>query len=242
MKSPWMSPNLNGVVLFVSILLLGVLVGVVFFSTTWIVDWQTGQIEKQNLPAGMIAVLIGLLLLIVLLLYVFSMRIGLMLPTKKKEAGGFVCYLFFGLVAVPVELFCARLAYHTLGEVTSDLYFMAVWLNLIFLVVAIRSPGFASILTFLLAGLILPYQLYLGDRLRRLQTEAGRIVAYAYEVRLKEQQFPPDLSGYKYEDETVEKFFSYNKSEDTFQLTWYVGTKSTSHWYNPKQGWCYYPD
>ncbi|MBN1818811.1 MAG: hypothetical protein JW828_15725 [Sedimentisphaerales bacterium] len=238
MKSPWMSPNLNGIVLFVSILVLGAVAGAGLLG----VDWGTGRVGPQGLPGGMIALLIGLLVLVFLLLYVFSMRLGLMLPVKKKGAGGFVCYLLFGLAAVGLEWFCARLAYHTISEVTSGLYFLAVWLNLIFLVVAIRSPALASILTFLLAGLIIPYQLILGDRLLRLQTEAGRIVSYAYEVRLKEQQFPPDLSGYAYEDKALEKFFSYGKSEDTFRLTWYVGTKGTSHWYSPEEGWRYYPD
>ena len=44
------------------------------------------------------------------------------------------------LVLVPLELACAYLAYETIGEIVSHLYFFTVGINLIFTLVAIRYP------------------------------------------------------------------------------------------------------
>jgi hypothetical protein len=149
------------------------------------------------------------------------------------------------LVLVPIELACAYLAYETIGEITSMLYFLAVGLNLIFLIVAIWYPRAGALGALLLALAIVPYQLVLGDRLVRVQEEAARIVAYAYEQRLASGEFPSDLEAYEYDDPKMAPYIQRYMLDDSaggFYLAFRVGTESTSHTYTPNLGWGYYPD
>jgi hypothetical protein len=155
--------------------------------------------------------------------------------------------LFISLMAalVPMEILCARAAHETLGEVTSALYFMAVGLNLPFLLLAIRSRAIAALGATVLAVSIIPYQLVLTDRLFRVQAEAARIVSYVYEQRLIRGDYPVDLSDYAFHDPGMAAFIQeYRRDEASggFYLAYRVGTESTSHTYTPKGGWGYYPD
>jgi len=166
---------------------------------------------------------------------------------KKDNINQAETLLFVLLVGtlVPLELFCARLAFETLGEVTSSLYFMAVGLNLIFVVLAYRSRALAALGVVILALAIIPYQLFLGDRLVRVQAEASRIVTYAYEERIATGDYPPTLANYAFHDPDVEPFIqSYRVEADGsgFSLYYRVGTETTSHSYRSQTGWSYYPD
>jgi hypothetical protein len=149
------------------------------------------------------------------------------------------------LVLVPLEVACAYLAFETLGEVTSMLYFIAVAVNLLFILLAIRRPGAAAVGAFVLGLVIIPYQAVLGQRLIRVQAEAARIVSYAYEERLESGEFPADLAGYAFHDPGTESYIqNYSLSDEYrgFVLAYRVGTENTSHTYSPKDGWSYYPD
>ena len=83
-----------------------------------------------------------------------------------------------------MELLCASLAFETIGEIVSTLYFWAVGLNLLFVVLAFRYRTLASLGVVILAMSIIPYQLFLGYRLVSVQVEASRIVSYVYEERI----------------------------------------------------------
>jgi len=149
------------------------------------------------------------------------------------------------LVLVPLEVACAYLAFETLGEVTSMLYFIAVVVNLLFILLAIRRPDAAAVGAFVLGLVIIPYQAVLGQRLIRVQAEAARIVSYAYEERLESGEFPADLAGYVFHDPGTESYIqNYSLSDEYrgFVLAYRVGTENTSHTYSPKDGWSYYPD
>ena len=149
------------------------------------------------------------------------------------------------LVLVPIELACAYLAYETIGEIVSGLYFIAVIINLVFIVVAIRFPRAAALGAVALALAIIPFQLVLGRRLLRVQTEASQIVAYVYEQRLATGEYPADLADYEYRDPTTRKYiqrYAADESVGDFRLAFRVGTKNTSHTYSPDVGWSYYPD
>jgi hypothetical protein len=149
------------------------------------------------------------------------------------------------LVLVPVELACAYLAYETIGEISSMLYYFAVGLNLVFIVVAIRFPRAAAVGAVLLGLAIVPYQLVLGDRLIRVQAEAAQIVGHVYEERLRTGQYPADLGAYEPLDPRMKAFIQRYERKDTvggFLLAYRVGTETTSHTYTPDGGWSYYPD
>ena len=160
----------------------------------------------------------------------------------KKEN---VLYILLLGLLVPIEIFCAFLAFETIGEIVSILYFFVIGLNLLFIVLAFRCRTLAALGVVLLAIAIIPYQLYLGHRLLRVQAEASRIVSYVYEQKLDTGEYPPTLSNYKFHDPEMKQFIrSYSVEPDSseFLLFYRVGTESTSHSYISEIGWGYYPD
>jgi hypothetical protein len=162
--------------------------------------------------------------------------------TKKVEILLFA--LLVGLL-VPLEIFCTHLAFETIGEIVSTLYLWGVGLNLLFIVLAFRNRTLAALGVVLLAIAIIPYQLFLGHRLLRVQAEASRIVTYVYEEKIDTGEYPPTLANYEFHDPKMEQFIqSYRVEKDgsEFSLFYRVGTENTSHYYLSQMGWGYYPD
>ena len=162
---------------------------------------------------------------------------------KKTEM---LPFLFLLGLLVPLEVMCAFLAYETLGEVDSTLYFLAVGINLVFIIMfALKHPVIAATGVVLLGLLIVPYQLVLGHRLLQVEREAAGIVSYAYEQKVKTGEYPADLSGYEFRNRRMKAYiqdYRLDEASGEFAVTYRVGTESTSHWYSPKGGWGYYPD
>ncbi|MFC1805706.1 hypothetical protein ACFL09_01840 [Planctomycetota bacterium] len=150
------------------------------------------------------------------------------------------------LLLVPVELLCAQAAFETIGEISRGLYWvLAIAGNCVVILTAVRSRAVAGTLALLLGLAIIPYEIVLMHRHARVQTEAARIVAYAYETKLDTGEYPTDLSGYVYEHPETSRFiqgYHAGSQHGGFQVVYRVGTESTSHWYSPKDGWSYYPD
>jgi len=161
---------------------------------------------------------------------------------KKPE----IVLLFLLMASLaPLEILCAYLAYETIGEIISNLYFLAIGFNLIFIIVARRSRTLAALGTVVLALVIIPYQLQLGYRLLRLQAEATQTVAYLYEYKAQTGTYPPDLSRYTFADPALQPYFHEYQAGgqgSNFLLSYYVGSPSTSHTFSPENGWSYYPD
>ncbi len=154
-------------------------------------------------------------------------------------------FIVLALVAVALEVIAARIVYETLGAVASTLYGTAIAINLIFFLIAFRSRLLAIAGIVLLALAIVPYQFVLAERLWRVQTEATRIIAFAYETRVSGSSYPTSLADYSFYDSSTKPFvkdYRLDDAADGFILCYSVGTESTSHCYSPKDGWTYYPD
>jgi len=165
---------------------------------------------------------------------------SLITPPKVRIVVGllFVC-------VVPIEVLCALLAYETLGEIDSAFYFMTIALNIPFFILAWKKPFAGAIACVALAGLIIPYQAYLGKRMIDVQAEATHMVAYVYSVKAETGEFPSNLIGYSYANSNTSRFFQrYNRfrGKARFAITYRIGKEGTSHWYDSKTGWGYYPD
>lgn len=165
---------------------------------------------------------------------------------KKKIFQKIPLYITILLLLI-LQFFCARLAYRTIGEITSSLYFAVLVLNSIPLVIFIfmrKGLEFLLSLILLTSLIIIPYQLFLGYRLILLGQEAGSITGYIYAQRLENDAYPDDLSGYDFEFPELEDHFTYQKeNEDEFYMSYHVSTPSTSHYYHSVNGkWGYYPD
>lgn len=150
------------------------------------------------------------------------------------------------LLVFSLEILCAQLAFETISEIESGLYYILVLGNILpaVLLMTRKREHLAATAILVIALAIIPYQLYLGQRLLGLKEEAANMTAHIYEYRLHNQDFPQDLSGYTYQDQRLQKFFSYDKEgAGTFSLQYYVSTPDTSHYYRSElKSWNYYPD
>jgi hypothetical protein len=157
------------------------------------------------------------------------------------------CRLLYSLllvIFVSLEIISAFLAFQTLGEVFRALYFAAIGLNVIFIVLAFRHPNAALIGVIALALLIVPYQFWLTVRLWQLQNEAAAIVTYVYEDKVENGEYPATLTDYPFRNEALAPHFRYRTDlpDCAFYVDYYVGSPTTSHSYCASQGWGYYPD
>ncbi len=146
---------------------------------------------------------------------------------------------------IALEIFCAKLAFETLGEITSGLYGLLIILNIIPIIFLYnRKIELAVSLIILIALIIIPYQLCLGKKLINLKEEAANIVAYVYEQKINSGNFPNDLSQYNFSFPKLQKHFTYSKETNgQFKIFYFVGTKNTSHfYYSEHKKWAYYPD
>ncbi len=149
------------------------------------------------------------------------------------------------ITLIALEIVSAYLAYETIGAVASTLYFLAIGINLALFLVAVRKPTAAAVGLVLLALAIVPYQFTLAQRLWRVQTEAARIVTFAYEEKLATGEYPISLVDYHYNDPEMKTYiqqFQRDAAFGGFILCYRVGTESTSHCYSPQDGWTYYAD
>ncbi|MEM1293769.1 MAG: hypothetical protein AAGH89_00295 [Verrucomicrobiota bacterium] len=165
-------------------------------------------------------------------------------PPTKPLSGVFLL-LFLLALLVPVEIFCAKAAYTTLGDLAGAIYWAIVIVgNGLVFSVAIFSRVAASTMAILLGMAVIPYQIQLMQRQASVQAEAARIVAHAYEVKLETGEFPEDLGSYTFEQANTSPFIGFRSGEEVggFLVTYFVGTEDTSHWYSPKDGWRYHPD
>ncbi len=165
---------------------------------------------------------------------------------RSKLLGESALFALLLLLLIPVEMICAQAAYETIGEVANAFYWLLIILgNGVVLIAALESRAIAGTLALLVGLVIIPYQVVLMDRLSRVQAEAGRIVAYAHETKLRTGVYPADLTEYTYTDPPMKRFIQhYERSpwQGGFELVYRVGTEDASHWYSPDEGWMYYPD
>ena len=156
-----------------------------------------------------------------------------------------VLLALLALVLIALEIVSAYLAYETIGVIASTLYFLAIGINLVFVLIAIRNRMIAAVGMVLLALAIVPYQFTLAQRLWRVQTETARIATFAYEQKLATGEYPTSLADYGYHDPEMKPYIQQSQGDAIFGgfiLCYRVGTESTSHCYSPRGGWTYYPD
>lgn len=156
--------------------------------------------------------------------------------------------LTLAAVLVVAETGCAVLAYYTIGEIVSGMYFLLVLMNAIPLGVAFLNRRLAAAGFLLLAMMIIPYQSVLGVRWWRVHREAQRVVAWAQAQNGKTGAWPTDLSGYTFRDPGTRDFITYwgnpnsGPAGQAGTVSYSIGSGSTAHWYEPSAGWMYYAD
>jgi hypothetical protein len=143
--------------------------------------------------------------------------------------------ILLAALLIPLEWSCAALSYHTIGEITSAMYYMLIFVNVVPLLVFFASRRLAIIGLLVIATLIVPYQLFLGVRWWRVHREAERIGA--------QLQSGAPASKYVFRDSGTRPFITFGGPvSQPHSVDYWIGTPSTSHWYDPTLGWCYYAD
>jgi hypothetical protein len=166
-------------------------------------------------------------------------------PRDKQRRPPFLRFIVLLALLLPLELAAALLAFHTLSEIDSGLWRLAVTLNLFFFIaywLNARQLPWMGVICFALV--LIPYQMLLGCQWVLIRRESQRIVAFVEAEEETTGQFPTDLTGYRFSYPRLAGRIHYTRLRQpgSFQVTYYVGTPSTSHWYTPEGGWGYYPD
>ena len=159
---------------------------------------------------------------------------------KKGKLTWLILFILIGL-----EVYAAQLAYHTIGEVISSLYLVLIGLNAIPIVLLLSKTmkKWGVVLMSIIALAILPYQFYLGSLLNPLEIEAEKLVDYLEREKGENGTYPQDLSDYNFNQARLENHFRYQKLNNEFELSYFVGTPNTSHFYLNQTGqWFYYAD
>lgn len=161
--------------------------------------------------------------------------------SKLKSTLAFVAFLFLLVVA---EVACAKLAWHTVGEIHSALLLFLVWFNLVpLLIYLLRFKKLAVGLALFAAVLIISHQIYLGYRWHMLRQETLNAVAYVNKVKRQTGSYSKNLSAYTYLHLSLKAdiIYTYYKPSD-YAVRFHVGSPNTEHWYEAGKGWWYYPD
>lgn len=162
---------------------------------------------------------------------------------KKRE--GLALFLFGLLVLIPTEYWCVQSALETQGEVMQAMLWALFWVNVVWIGIGAWSPRVAFIGLLVTALLIVPYQVFLLDRLTRLNSEMMQLVDARLRLRAEGKPIPPTLDDFKFSDPDMKRFIhGYGVSEDGkhFSISYFVVQPGITHSYSSKTGWFYYPD
>ena len=96
--------------------------------------------------------------------------------------------------------------------------------------------------TLILFLLLVPRQILYGYRWLQLRQEVMLIVDYATTYRTQFGELPTDLSGYTWDDASLQERIGYQASDGRFNVAHYIIQPGISHWYASDTGWGYYPD
>ena len=245
MKSNWLKPNQNGILIFVFSMFVILIVISMFYPATI----QSSANLKSEFWITKVFHHYGWvisLILVLLITYPISMRIGLRMPKKTyKNTQSIVPIALLFLLAIPVEIFCTYIAYYTDGDLIVGVWSTLILLNFIFIAIAFKYQTVAAILSSALALLLIPEIFCSCVRYIHIQDEAARIVTYAYEYKLETGNFPRDLSGYTFKYPSLKKHISkyeVDPEEGGIFLAYWINNSTAFHWYSSNRGWGYYPD
>jgi hypothetical protein len=180
---------------------------------------------------------------------------GIYLAARSRGAhskAGLSLLLPLILFLVLIECACANLAYYTLGEIDSALYYMLIWINAMAALISFISVRVGALATLILAVLIIPYQAHLGLRWRLLDQEAAHLIEYLEQQKHQRGAYPMDLAGYRslsgaiqssvYDPARPWDVMYWPDQPSGYVVRYHIGTESTCHEYSPANGWSYYPD
>ena len=155
-----------------------------------------------------------------------------------------VLYYVLFATAIIIELAFCRLAYWTIGEVSSFLITLVCIFANIFPFIALFKKDFGVCLlsSAIIFVLIVPSQLYYGYVLFDVYRESHYMIAYINSHKYEEGSYPESLDSYKFHKQYLKRYFrKYRKSNDDFSFSYSIATENTSHSFT-SSGYFYYPD
>ena len=160
----------------------------------------------------------------------------LMNKSKNNTKSSYFSILILGIILIILELIASYLSYENYGGLYPGFILLLIMLNVIPLIFLIQKKNLLSLVLMLsIAILIVPNQIIHSKKLSLLKIEGANIVNYVYMNKLKEGEFPSDLSDYNFRYPELKDNFGYQdltkeKKED-FIVRYNVGSKTTSFFY-----------
>jgi hypothetical protein len=162
---------------------------------------------------------------------------------RKRE--GLALFMLGLLVLIPTEIWCVQSALETQGEVMQAMLWTLFLSNAIWICLGGWFPRAASVGLLATALTIIPYQVFLLERLTRLNTEMMQFVDARLRLRAEGKPIPATLDDYEFSHPKMKRFiYSYKIMDDgkNFFLAYFVVQPGITHSYDSKTGWFYYPD
>jgi hypothetical protein len=206
-----------------------------------------------NLTCLFATVLLGIVNGVPLLLYSATLRdrgrtARAFDPARRKLF--MIGILYAGVIIL--EVVCANLSYYTLAALGRVGMMLAVGLNFFVLMFYWRGlRNTALVLAFVIAILVIPYNLLLGQRLLALTEEREHVIAYINHIKEETGLYPANLYEYRYKNWYLSGFFriytlqQYPTMEQPFGVGYCPtarGECSYGYWYSPAYGWTYSDD
>ncbi len=149
-----------------------------------------------------------------------------------------IIYYISGCLIFPLEIYSSMKAEFTLSENIS-LYFilLSVFSTIIYFVCVIRKKNNSAAAILCISFLlVIPFNLFLADKLYRLKNDADNKIAWIYQQKKITGEYPNKLI------EPFDKKFYYKKNTEGFELSFTVFIDQTRYYYSSEEGWIYYSD
>jgi hypothetical protein len=152
-------------------------------------------------------------------------------------------FIFLVCILSGFEYLAALVTWHTVSEIESWLHIVAIFLNIIFVLIFFRRKFIATFCVISLSGFLIGPQIYWGVKYLLIDAEIKSIISYMNTYKKDHGLYPQNLKTYVWEYPFVQKHIQDFKVDGLeYQITYCIATQSTSHWYSSQTGWGHYPD
>ncbi|NNC95280.1 MAG: hypothetical protein HKN92_06920 [Chitinophagales bacterium] len=149
------------------------------------------------------------------------------------------------VLLILLEVIAASIAFETDSEIASRFYLYLILLNAIpIYLISISRKRLAVTIAMILALWIVPKRMYGAFVFYRVSEESANVVNYCYSYKIKNGNFPERIDENLLTYPESVKRIPYKKVGDNFSVSYFINTRTTSHYYIHNVGpkWNYYPD
>jgi hypothetical protein len=140
------------------------------------------------------------------------------------------------------QAFLAHNVLYTGGEIVQMLYWILVGVNLPLMAIALWKPKWGLWGGLLLGALLLPWQTAENRKLAQIHEEVVEVIRFVEGKAAADGTYPETLAGHDFQRDWVDEHINYRREGDIYRLSYFTDHPSISYWYDPADGFGYYPD